>query len=350
MCPAGVYEIPDDAPESGTVDVIVNYTNCVQCGAITAKGGRLTPPEGGDGPLLHGHVGPAHARCAPTAGTHRLRRRNLLVFAHVRRRFLGVGVRRVRAGRRFRTSRRRPAPTPPNDQLRSFVCQKALDPPARAVSVQAVMRPVTGTSKMQMRFELMRQHQARTRDSWRCAAGGSGSWISPTDPTLGQQTGDVWILNHPVVELAAPATYRFRVTFSGSGRRARRSAPAHRMTSPTCYQPELRADLLVQSLSVDPDHSGAAAGQWAYTAVIANRGLTGAGAGSRSTFADGDSAPSSATVAWVEPKSSARQRFVAPPCTAGGTLTVTVDPTQTIDEYDFANNSLTIPCPAASSG
>jgi electron-transferring-flavoprotein dehydrogenase len=51
MCPAGVYEIPDDAPEHGDVDVIVNYTNCVQCGAITAKGGRLTAPEGGDGPL-----------------------------------------------------------------------------------------------------------------------------------------------------------------------------------------------------------------------------------------------------------------------------------------------------------
>jgi electron-transferring-flavoprotein dehydrogenase len=51
MCPAGVYEIPDDAPAEGDVDVIVNYTNCVQCGAITAKGGRLTVPEGGDGPL-----------------------------------------------------------------------------------------------------------------------------------------------------------------------------------------------------------------------------------------------------------------------------------------------------------
>jgi len=51
MCPAGVYEIPDDAPSSGDVDVIVNYTNCIQCGAITAKGGRLTTPEGGDGPL-----------------------------------------------------------------------------------------------------------------------------------------------------------------------------------------------------------------------------------------------------------------------------------------------------------
>lgn len=51
MCPAGVYEIPEDAPEHGNVEVIVNYTNCVQCGAITAKGGRLTTPEGGDGPL-----------------------------------------------------------------------------------------------------------------------------------------------------------------------------------------------------------------------------------------------------------------------------------------------------------
>jgi electron-transferring-flavoprotein dehydrogenase len=51
MCPAGVYEIPEDAPQHGNVDLTVNYTNCVQCGAITAKGGRLTPPEGGDGPL-----------------------------------------------------------------------------------------------------------------------------------------------------------------------------------------------------------------------------------------------------------------------------------------------------------
>jgi electron-transferring-flavoprotein dehydrogenase len=51
MCPAGVYELPDEVPATGTVNVTVNYTNCVQCGAITAKGGRLTPPEGGDGPL-----------------------------------------------------------------------------------------------------------------------------------------------------------------------------------------------------------------------------------------------------------------------------------------------------------
>jgi electron-transferring-flavoprotein dehydrogenase len=43
MCPAQVYE----AAEGG---VEVTASNCVQCGAITAKGGRLTPAEGGSGP------------------------------------------------------------------------------------------------------------------------------------------------------------------------------------------------------------------------------------------------------------------------------------------------------------
>jgi electron-transferring-flavoprotein dehydrogenase len=53
MCPAQVYEIPEDQLESGAevVELQVVPSNCVQCGAITAKGGRLTPPEGGDGPL-----------------------------------------------------------------------------------------------------------------------------------------------------------------------------------------------------------------------------------------------------------------------------------------------------------
>jgi electron-transferring-flavoprotein dehydrogenase len=49
MCPAQVYEVGDDAGD-GTVTVKVSSSNCVQCGAISVKGGRLTPPEGGSGP------------------------------------------------------------------------------------------------------------------------------------------------------------------------------------------------------------------------------------------------------------------------------------------------------------
>jgi electron-transferring-flavoprotein dehydrogenase len=60
MCPAQVYEVPEEELEAARrngkldgkheVDVQITPSNCVQCGAITAKGGRLTPPEGGDGP------------------------------------------------------------------------------------------------------------------------------------------------------------------------------------------------------------------------------------------------------------------------------------------------------------
>jgi electron-transferring-flavoprotein dehydrogenase len=47
LCPAQVYEVG-----AGDAEVAVEVTpsNCVQCGAISAKGGRLTPPEGGAGP------------------------------------------------------------------------------------------------------------------------------------------------------------------------------------------------------------------------------------------------------------------------------------------------------------
>ena len=61
MCPAQVYQVPEEVLErlkngEGELDpkqlvgVEITPSNCVQCGAITAKGGRLTPPEGGDGP------------------------------------------------------------------------------------------------------------------------------------------------------------------------------------------------------------------------------------------------------------------------------------------------------------
>jgi electron-transferring-flavoprotein dehydrogenase len=49
MCPAQVYEVGEDEGD-GTVQVKLTPSNCVQCGAISAKGGRLTPPEGGSGP------------------------------------------------------------------------------------------------------------------------------------------------------------------------------------------------------------------------------------------------------------------------------------------------------------
>jgi CARDB len=229
--------------------------------------------------------------------------------------------------------------TPPRDQLRSFVCQKAVDPPSRAVSIKAVMRPVAGTAKMQMRFDLMRK--TRRRGPFKIVRGHSlGSWLTPSDPTLGQRPGDVWIVTHPVVDLPAPATYRFRVSFRWLDSHGQRLSSASQ-SSPNCWQPELRADLLVRSLTVTP----LASGKSAYVAVIGNRGLTAAGP-VEVDLAGASTAPQARTLSTVGPKSSARQRFVAPACTPGASLTVTVDPSHTIDESNFANNTLTMPCPA----
>ncbi|MGI9116161.1 MAG: 4Fe-4S dicluster domain-containing protein [Gaiellales bacterium] len=51
MCPAKVYEVVEGSESGdGMVRVHMDPSNCVQCGAITAKGGRFTPPEGGSGP------------------------------------------------------------------------------------------------------------------------------------------------------------------------------------------------------------------------------------------------------------------------------------------------------------
>jgi hypothetical protein len=232
---------------------------------------------------------------------------------------------------------------PPRSQLLSFVCQKAPDPEARGVSVQAVMRPLDGTSKMQMRFEVMRQ--IRTGAPFRPVRGRLlDRWMSPPDATLGQRAGDVWIVNRPVVDLSGPATYRFRVTFRWTAATGQ-PLGTEVQTSPNCYEPELRPDLLVRSLTVTP----LASGQDAYTAVIANRGATGAGP----VEVELDGAASlvqTATLAWLGPRSSTSQRWVAPQCTAGASLVVKVDPSHSIDEYDPANNTLMVPCPAPAAG
>jgi hypothetical protein len=230
----------------------------------------------------------------------------------------------------------------PRDALRSFVCQKAFDPPTRAVSIQAVMRPVAGTTKMQIRFDLMRK--TKPGAAFKIVRGHFlGSWLIPEDPTLGQRPGDVWIVNHPVVGLPAPATYRFRVSFRWLGSSGRQLSSAVQ-TSSTCYEPELRADLLVRSLTVTPLGSGKSA----YVATIANRGLTAAGP-VEVDLAGVSTADQAQTLTSVGPKSSTHERFVAPACTPGANLAVTVDPSHTIDEYDFANNVLTMACPASSS-
>jgi hypothetical protein len=229
----------------------------------------------------------------------------------------------------------------PRARLRSFVCQQALDPAARAISVTAVMRPLPGTAKLAMRFELLKR--AKRYGHWTSVAGtGLRSWLTPprSDPALGSRPGDVWVLKHPVVTLAAPDFYRFRVTFRWSDAASHTIGRAVRVSA-VCFQPELRPDLVVQRVTIAP----LAPGQDRYRADIRNAGKTAAGS-FEVQLADGSTVQNH-TVVRLAANRTTQVSFKAPACSAGHSVTVTADPGNVLDDADRGNNSLTVACPAA---
>lgn len=112
------------------------------------------------------------------------------------------------------------AAAPPPAALESPICTQASDPLDRVVAITAVMRPRSGTERMELRFELLKE--PRGRHSYSEVSGGDlGKWISPQNPTLGQRANDVWTLRKLVVNLAAPVVYRFHVGFRWTGAHGR---------------------------------------------------------------------------------------------------------------------------------
>src|SRR5947209_3034346 len=128
-------------------------------------------------------------------------------------------------------------PSPSHARLRHFICQRALDPASRAVATTAVMHSIRGAGRLALRFQLLTR--TRPRGAWSSVSGGDlGTWISPANPTLGSRAADTWILNKQVVDLSAPASYRFRVAFRWIGPHGRVLATLVRET-PICAQREL---------------------------------------------------------------------------------------------------------------
>jgi hypothetical protein len=237
------------------------------------------------------------------------------------------------------------APVPaPNARLTSFVCQKARDPAERAVSITAVMRPVPGTMKMAMRFELLKRARRRSRP---VALTGTdlGTWLTPTkDPTLGSRPGDRWVVNHPVTDLAGPAFYRFSVAFRWTDASSHVIGRAVR-TSPLCFQPERRADIQVVAINVTP--VAGSSGSDAYVAHIRNTGKTATGP-FQVELSDGVPANTVyKSVAQVLPHHQRGVYFRAPACSAAAPVTITADPTQQVDVSSRSHSSMTTTCASA---
>lgn len=232
-------------------------------------------------------------------------------------------------------------------QLTGFECVKAVDTAARAVGVTAVMRPVTGTAHMQIRFELL----VRTPGSGgysQVNGAHLGVWLSPTPATLGQRRGDVWNVPDEVAELPAPATYKYRVSYRWIGRGGRVIASATKLSS-LCSEPQLEPDLTASALSVN--EMLLAPKDDRFSALIGNIGATAAG-----PFAvqlvythDGSTETAQKTIDRLKGHAFNGISFTGPLCDAGTAVTITVDPTDQIVVYSRSQASVTVTCPAPAS-
>ncbi len=233
--------------------------------------------------------------------------------------------------------------TPPRAQLRAFTCHRALDPPNRSMSVNAVMRPLAQTKHMAIRFDLL-MSAAGGAPQRVVHSGDLGLWVTPKNATLGQLPGDVWSVQKSVIALAAPAKYRFRVMFRWTGAHNHVIGTMTRY-SPQCRQRELRPDLLVRSITVTPvaNHPS----RDLYTAVIANDGNSAAGPFDV-LFAPADGTNTKTrTIMRLRAHSSIRESFVGPDCATAGPPTITADSANQVDDLNRANNAMTATCPAA---
>jgi hypothetical protein len=230
----------------------------------------------------------------------------------------------------------------PHARLTSYVCQTALDPASRAISITAVMRPVTGTEKMAMRFQLLKRTKRWSRPV-PLTGTDLNAWLIPKNPTLGSRPGDRWVVKHPVVDLAGPDFYRFRVSFRWIDATGHVIGKATR-SSAMCFQPERRPDLEVAQIQVAPapQHPG----QDLYVATIRNVGKT-TSEPFTVQFSDGSSLTSPPKSEGPLRAHQARNvRFLEPPCSASAPATITVYPQNPVDDANPSNNSAMTTCPS----
>jgi hypothetical protein len=215
-------------------------------------------------------------------------------------------------------------------------CVPALDPAARSATFEARVRTTRGSERMQVRFTLQVREDALL--GWRrIAVPGFDTWLTSIAGVRRYSYAKT------VTNLAAPAAYRTIVRFRWLDAEGEVVKSA-RVTSASCRQPDLRPDLAPRRVDVvpgdDPDMRR-------YAVTLRNDGRSDAPPFA-ATLAIGDEEPLPLAVFGVPAGGQRTVTFNAPACRAGSPLTVTLDPSETVDERDEDDNVLVTPCPATS--
>jgi hypothetical protein len=147
------------------------------------------------------------------------------------------------------------------------------------------------------------------------------------------------MLKQNVVNLSAPAAYRFRVWFRWTGANGRVLSRAVRV-SPVCYQPDPRPNLSVRSISV----TSLGNGQSRYDVLVHNGGNLASGPFTVRLDPPGGQSQSAMSQS-LAPRATERESFDAPACTSGDQVTAVADPDGKVADRNRADNTLTVACP-----
>ena len=210
-------------------------------------------------------------------------------------------------------------------------CQTGATPDERFAIFTGSMPARKNTVRMAIRFDLFqRAPGARWK---RIAAPEFGRWVR-SQPL---RAGFVWTKR--VERLRDGVDYRSSLRFRWYGARGRLQSETRRTTA-VCRQPDRRADLAVESLTITPASDGRSA---RYAITVINSGQTAAG-----PFEVGLSSASDAvrSVPGLEAGGRTTIEVVADRCASTDPVTATADVRDAVDESDERDNAFRQLCGA----
>ncbi|MGN6187807.1 MAG: CARDB domain-containing protein [Conexibacter sp.] len=226
---------------------------------------------------------------------------------------------------------------------RLTACHRSPAIDQRVATVGTWMRPIPGSSHLAVKLDLWERSPGH-RWTLRADVPGLGSWVTPSDASLGSSAGDVFKYRQAVGRLEVPAAYRFHVAFRWLDAAGNVVREADRTTA-ACRQPDLRPDLVLLSVDAAPAGDGSVR----YVVRVGNDGESAVARAVVAATLPGDAAPGlhTRTVRALAPGATAVVRFTGPGCAAGEQpASFVADPANAIDEADETNNGVTAVCPA----
>jgi CARDB len=223
-------------------------------------------------------------------------------------------------------------PGPRDATARTVSCHASPIALRRSLTVLGVMNNLTEGDRLQMRFDLYQRRRGSL--FYRRIGGpelGLATWITASPGT------DVFRVRKPIQNLAVPASYYVRISYRWLNDAGRVYARTSRRTA-LCVQPDVRPDLRFGAVDFQRVGSDSAS----YSFVVRNDGRSGAGEFTVVVAVNGATQPP-VTVAGL-PAGARRELSVVGPRCRGGTLALTVDPGNQVDEVSERNNIRTLAC------